>query len=51
MLSHGKVAELYHRDWVSDTRAMADATNWRPRIRFGEGIVATMAWYRGAGWL
>ena len=32
-------AELYHRDWVSDTRAMAAVAGWQPRIGFGDGLV------------
>jgi nucleoside-diphosphate-sugar epimerase len=51
ILSHGKVAELYHRDWVSDTRAMAAVVGWRPMVRFGDGLAASLAWYRAAGWL
>ena len=51
VLSRGKVAELYHRDWVSDTRAMAEVPGWRPTVRFGDGLAATLGWYRGAGWL
>ena len=51
LLSRGKVAELYHREWVSDTRAVASATGWRPRIKFGDGLLETLAWYRQAGWL
>ena len=51
ILSRGKVAELYHRDWVSDTRAMAAVASWRPQVRFGDGLAASVAWYRSAGWL
>ena len=51
ILSLGKVAELYHRDWVSDTRAIGIETGWQPRIGFGDGLVATLAWYHEAGWL
>ena len=42
---------LYHRDWVSDTRAIGIETGWQPRIGFGDGLVATLAWYHEAGWL
>ena len=51
ILSRGKVAELYHRDWVSDTRAVGVAAGWAPRLRFGDALVATLAWYQQAGWL
>ncbi|MFL5332751.1 MAG: NAD-dependent epimerase/dehydratase family protein [Geminicoccaceae bacterium] len=51
ILSRGKIAELYHRDWVSDTRGMAVVTGWRPRVDFGDGLTTTLNWYRDAGWL
>ena len=51
VLSRGKVAELYHRDWVSDTRATSALGIWRPQVRFAEGLTATLTWYRAAGWL
>ena len=51
ILSRGKVAELYHGDWVSDTRGVAAVAGWQPRVRFGDGLVASLAWYRAAGWL
>ena len=51
ILSRGKVAELYHRDWVSDTRRHGGGAGWQPQIRFGDGLAATLAWYREAGWL
>jgi nucleoside-diphosphate-sugar epimerase len=51
ILSRGKVAELYHRDWVSDTRAMVMAPRWQPQVKFGDGLMASLAWYREAGWL
>jgi nucleoside-diphosphate-sugar epimerase len=51
ILSRGKVAELYHRDWVSDTRAIGGAVGWAPRVDFADGLVSTLGWYRQAGWL
>ena len=51
ILSCGKVAELYHRDWVSDTQATAALPHWQPKVRFGDGLVASLDWYRKAGWL
>ena len=51
ILSRGKVAELYHRDWVSDTQATAALPHWQPKVRFGDGLVASLDWYRKAGWL
>jgi nucleoside-diphosphate-sugar epimerase len=47
MVNRGKVAELYHPDWVSRTGTLAlpDATG------FPAGFAETVAWYRAAGWL
>lgn len=47
MVNRGKIAELYHPDWVSreGTLALADA------IPFGRGFAETVNWYREAGWL
>lgn len=51
MLTSGKVAELYHRDWVCRHDLLDDMSDWRPRIRFAQGFAETHAWYRQAGWL
>ena len=51
ILSRGKVAELYHRNWVSDTQANAALPRWQPAVQFGDGLVASLDWYREAGWL
>ena len=47
MINRGKIAELYHPDWVcrTGTIALADA------VTFAAGFPATLAWYREAGWL
>jgi len=47
-LTRGKVAELYHRDWVC--RA-GEVPGWRPKMAFAEGFADTLAWYRRHGWL
>lgn len=47
MINRGKIAELYHPDWVSGDSRLTLA---RP-ISFAEGFPATLAWYRNAGWL
>jgi nucleoside-diphosphate-sugar epimerase len=46
-LTHGKVRELYHPDWV------ARPTGLKPQgcIEFAEGFRRTIAWYREQGWL
>lgn len=47
MVSHGKVAELYHPDWV------AEGGGWplKSFTLFPEGFAETLAWYRQRGWL
>jgi nucleoside-diphosphate-sugar epimerase len=47
LVNRGKIAELYHTDWVSreGTLGLADP------ISFREGFAETVQWYRMAGWL
>ena len=47
MVNRGKIAELYHPDWVArtGTLALADPTS------FNTGFAETVTWYRNAGWL
>ncbi|WP_421694091.1 NAD-dependent epimerase/dehydratase family protein [Aestuariivirga sp.] len=47
MINRGKIAELYHVDWVAHegTLSLADP------IPFETGFAETVAWYRAAGWL
>ena len=47
LINRGKIAELYHPDWVSreGTLALPDP------IPFAEGFAETVNWYRAAGWL
>lgn len=47
MVNRGKIAELYHPDWVSREGALTlpDPTP------FGRGFAETVNWYREAGWL
>lgn len=47
MVNRGKIAELYHADWVArpDSLALADP------IPFAAGFAETVTWYRQAGWL
>jgi nucleoside-diphosphate-sugar epimerase len=51
LLSRGKLAELFHPDWVCKVGGMAAIPGWQPRTRFGDGLSATLGWYREAGWL
>lgn len=47
MINSGKIAELYHPDWV------VKGTGWpmTRSIPFAEGFAGTVAWYRAQGWL
>ena len=47
LVNRGKIAELYHTDWVSreGTLRLPDP------IGFREGFAETVKWYRKAGWL
>ncbi len=47
MVNSGKIAELYHPDWVAREGRLALADP----IAFAAGFAATLAWYRDAGWL
>ncbi len=47
MVSRGKVAELYHHDWVARGEGLPLA---KP-IGFERGFAETLQWYRKAGWL
>lgn len=47
MINRGKIAELYHSDWVSRPTKLQLAAP----ITFATGFPETLAWYRKAGWL
>jgi uncharacterized protein YbjT (DUF2867 family) len=47
MVNRGKIAELYHPDWVTRTGALALADP----TAFNTGFAETVTWYRNAGWL
>lgn len=47
MVSRGKVAELYHSDWVARGEGLPLANP----IGFEKGFADTLQWYRNAGWL
>lgn len=51
MFTPGKLAEIYHRDWVSRGARLEAVSSWRPEIGFAEGFEATVAWYVENGWL
>jgi hypothetical protein len=47
MINRGKIAELYHPDWVvgGEGWPLSDPLTIR------RGLPQTLAWYRAAGWL
>jgi len=51
LLSFDKARELTARAWTSDPSAAGRVLGWEARIPAAEGIPATAAWYREAGWL
>lgn len=50
-LTPDRAAYMAHPDWVSDPAKRPDPSLWAPEIAFAEGLAATAAWYREAGWL
>jgi len=47
MVNRGKIAELYHPDWVCGTSGY----RLDDPVTFARGFPETLAWYRTAGWL
>lgn len=47
MVTRGKIAELYHPDWVARPGMLKLADP----IPLPEGLAETVSWYRAAGWL
>lgn len=47
LINRGKIAELYHPDWVSRHSGLMLADP----VPFAEGFAETVRWYRAAGWL
>lgn len=50
-LTCDKARELAAGPWLADSAAFATATAWKPQWAFGEGLAATMDWYRARGML
>jgi nucleoside-diphosphate-sugar epimerase len=46
IVSPGKIAELYHRDWVCEAELKVAAP-----VQFEDGFRRTLSWYRKEGWL
>ena len=51
LLGAGKVAELYHRDWVCRGNPLTEFSAWRPTTLAERGFPSTLAWYKGHKWL
>ena len=47
MVNRGKIAELYHPDWVARPGGLA----LPDPVPFAAGLAETVTWYRAAGWL
>lgn len=50
-LTSAKLREILHPDWSADPAHRPPPGFWQPRIDLEQGIAATIAWYRAAGWL
>jgi nucleoside-diphosphate-sugar epimerase len=51
ILTPGKVAEMFHGDWVAHDRRLIEATGFRARFDLKTGFEDTVQWYRARGWL
>lgn len=50
-LTPDRAGYICHPDWTVGEGAQPPASLWHPRIDTREGLQATAAWYREAGWL
>lgn len=51
ILTAGKVAELFHGDWVAHDQRLAGATGFAARYDLWTGFRDAVLWYRAHGWL
>ena len=51
ILTAGKVAEMFHRDWTIHDRRLAEATGFTARFDLQRGFAETVLWYRQRHWL
>ena len=51
ILTPGKVAEIFHSDWVAHDRRLAEATGFQARYDLKTGFDDAVRWYRARGWL
>lgn len=50
-LTADRVGYMAHPDWVCSPDRAVPAGIWQPQVQTGEGLRATAAWYKAAGWL
>jgi nucleoside-diphosphate-sugar epimerase len=50
-LTMDRARYMSHPDWVSNRALAVPEHLWMPRIATRQGLAATAAWYRAAGWL
>jgi 2-alkyl-3-oxoalkanoate reductase len=51
ILTAGKVAEIFHSDWVAHDCRLAEATGFQARYGLKTGFDDAVRWYRARGWL
>ena len=51
ILTHDKVAEIFHQDWSVHDRRLAAAIGFQPRYDLTAGFRDTVRWYRSQHWL
>lgn len=51
ILTAGKVAEIFHSDWVANDRRLLEATGLKPRYDLKTGFADAVRWYRAQEWL
>jgi nucleoside-diphosphate-sugar epimerase len=51
ILTPGKVAEIFHSDWVAHDRRLAEATGFQARFDLQTGFDNAVRWYQARGWL
>ncbi|MBI2930723.1 MAG: NAD-dependent epimerase/dehydratase family protein [Planctomycetes bacterium] len=51
VFTRDKALEMTQARWVCSAQKARRLLGWRARVPIEEGLRATMAWYRGAGWI
>jgi len=51
MLTHWKLRELFHPDWVARSDDKKIPTEWRPKFNLEAGFLDTWNWYLSSGFL